>query len=97
MEKKRTCRGFNYSEFTDRYDNKCSLQKSSLAFEDCIWLGIDNANPQILASQTENGGTGWVKYDIPKNVSLTTRMHLTRKQVFNLLPHLIRFVITGSI
>ena len=97
MEKKKTCRGFGKIEFIDRYDYKCSLQKSSLAFEDCIWLGIDDANPQIMASQTPEGGTGWVKYPIPDNVLLTTRMHLTRKQVFNLIPHLIKFVITGNI
>lgn len=36
-----TERGFYRAEFTDRYDEKCSIQKSSLAFEDCIWLGIN--------------------------------------------------------
>lgn len=37
-----TNRGFLLCEFTDRYGAKCSLQESSLATEDCIWLGVDN-------------------------------------------------------
>ena len=38
-----TDRGFAHAEFKDRYDAPCSIQKSSLAFEDCIWLGCDRA------------------------------------------------------
>jgi hypothetical protein len=34
-------RGFLKGEFVDRYGAKCSIQKSSLATEDCIWLGCD--------------------------------------------------------
>ena len=36
-----TERGFAIINFEDRYDFKCSLQKSSLATEDCIWFGVD--------------------------------------------------------
>ena len=36
-----TNRGFGRGEFSDRYNQKCSIQKSSLATEDCIWLGVD--------------------------------------------------------
>lgn len=36
----RTGRGFVYGEFKDRYGAVCSIQKSSLATEDCIWLGV---------------------------------------------------------
>jgi len=35
-----TDRGFALVEFKDRYGNECSLQKSSLATEDCCWLGV---------------------------------------------------------
>lgn len=35
-----TGRGFAYGKFKDRYGVECSLQKSSLATEDCIWLGV---------------------------------------------------------
>jgi hypothetical protein len=34
-----TERGFARVDFDDRYGSRCSLQKSSLAEEDAIWLG----------------------------------------------------------
>lgn len=97
MRTKKTHHGFSFIEFTDLYGNKSSLQKSSLATEDAIWFGVDDAAPKILASKTEKGGTGCVPYPIPDDVSLTTRMHLSRKQVKKLLPHLQKFVETGEI
>ena len=36
-----TPRGFPRAEFRDRQGGKCSIQESSLAGEDCIWLGMD--------------------------------------------------------
>jgi hypothetical protein len=41
----KTNRGFVIGEFTDRYNKTCSIQKSSLAFEDCIWLGQADLPP----------------------------------------------------
>jgi hypothetical protein len=38
----RTERGFVLGKFIDTYGEKCSLQKSSLATEDHIWLGMDH-------------------------------------------------------
>ena len=32
-------RGFLKGKFNDRYGVECSIQKSSLETEDCIWLG----------------------------------------------------------
>jgi len=92
-----TQRGFKLIEFIDLYEKKCNIQKSSLATEDAIWFGVENANPQIMASKTEKGGTGWVDYAIPEDVFLTTRMHLTREQVEILIPVLQKFVDTGEI
>lgn len=43
---KTTSRGFRIIEFKDTYQQECSLQKSSAAGHDCIWLGQDK--PQIL-------------------------------------------------
>lgn len=108
MEINQNGRGFDFSSFTDRYGAKCSLQISSLATEDAIWLGVDNADPQIMCSdarklgleiQTGEDGdhNGFCKFEIPKEVSLTTRMHLTREMVADLLPHLQKFVETGDI
>ena len=41
MKKQNTERGFAFYEFKDSNGNLCSLQKSSSALEDKIWLGID--------------------------------------------------------
>jgi hypothetical protein len=103
MEISQTERGFAIGEFTDRYGAKCSLQKSSLATEDAIWLGVNDANPQIMASDakklglTNDENVGWIKFNIPKEVLLNTRMHLTRDMVKNLIPILEKFVKTGEL
>lgn len=97
MKKTKTHRGFVIIEFIDRYNTKCSLQKSSLAFEEAIWFGVDDPDPKIMASKVQEGGTGWVKYPIPDDVLISTRMHLSQEQVKELLPHLIKFVETGEI
>ena len=92
-----TQRGFDVSSFTDRYGAECSIQKSSLATEEAIWFGVNNPTPMILASSVIDGGTGWAKYPIHDDVTITTRMHLTRERVAALLPILQRFVDTGEI
>jgi len=83
MKKSVTNRGFALVEFTDRNGQACTLQKSSLADEDCVWLGVEDADPKIMARDaarlglpTNGQSTGWVPYHIPKEVLLSTRMHL---------------------
>ena len=90
MEK--TSRGFDISKFVDRYGNECSLQKSSLATEDCIWLGVDDPKPQRLIP-----GQGWTSVEFPEDTLFNSRMHLTRDQVKALLPYLRKFVKTGEL
>lgn len=103
MELNKTQRGFALGKFTDRYGLKCSIQKSSLASEDAIWFGVDDPDPQIMASDAKRLGiptsqeNGWVKYEIPKEVSLSTRMHLTQDMVKELLPILQKFADTGEL
>ena len=97
MKRSTTGRGFALIEFTDLYNAKCSLQKSSLATEDAIWLGIDDAEPKIMASKTPQGGTGWVPYHMPNDVLLTTRMHLDREQAKELVEALTVFIETGDL
>lgn len=97
MEISKTHRGFDYFTFYDSNCEKCSIQRSSSLMSDYIWIGINDANPQILASKTKSGGTGWVKYDVPDEVLMTTRMHLSRDKVAELLPILQRFVESGEI
>lgn len=99
----RTLRGFTHAEFEDRYGAKCSIQKSSLATEDAIWFGINDADPQIMCSDASRlglpcqGHNGWQKYQIPEEVLLTTRMHLTQDQVRALIPVLAHFAETGEL
>lgn len=104
---KKTWRGFPLVEFCDYYKTPCSLQASSLALHQepgvsAIWLGCDDAKPQVLASKAASLGhdttetTGWVPYPIPEDVSLTTRMHLDREQVAALINHLQTWMKTGQ-
>ena len=84
MKIKQTKRGFDYIEFSDLYKQECSLQLSSLATQDAIWFGVDNTGSEITGA---NG-----KRNCDNN-----RMHLSRKQVGELLPYLIGFYLNGCI
>lgn len=98
-----TGRGFSLLEFSDLYGARCNVQLSSLAELEAIWLGVESAEPQIMASQAAAFGvateetSGWVPYPIPDQVLLITRMHLSREQVTALLPVLQRFAATGEV
>lgn len=92
-----TERGFRITKFADLCGAECSIQKSSLASDYAIWIGITEAKPIIIGKAVRNDLVGWVKYPIPKNVQIPTRMHLNRDQVKALLPILQRFVKTGDI
>ena len=103
-ETKFTSRGFAIRKYEDLYKAKYSIQKSSLAAIDAIWFGIDEANPRILKSHAINMGIaveplieGWMRVQIPENVLFTTRMHLGRSQVAELIPVLQHFVDTGEL
>jgi hypothetical protein len=97
MKSKPTERGFANIEFTDRYGAKCSIQKSSIATEDCIWLGIDDVDPKIMGKNDAGQSVGWVKYPIHEDVLLSGRMHLSQEQVRDLLPYLQKFAVTGEL
>jgi len=111
-----TGRGFPYVEFRDEYGEKCSIQESSRAvFENedgtvddplgWIWLGIDDAKPQIMKSKAQALGmelppgevSGWMPYPLPEDVLLTTRMHLNETQVRGLIARLTLWLETGSL
>ena len=79
-----TNRGFGLINFTDRYQQECSLQDSSLATEAAIWLGVDNTGPELT------GPTG------QRNEPVGARMHLTQTMVKQLLPFLTKFAQTGE-
>jgi hypothetical protein len=103
MEKKQTSRGFNYYEFEDRYGEKCVLQESSLLSENCVWLGISDPRPIVMASQAKQVGVktsetvGWVPYPIPDEVMVHTLMHLNKEQAGQLVELLNRFIDSGEL
>lgn len=88
-----TGRGFSIGRFIDRYGVECSIQKSSIATEDCIWLGVNDANPKVLLGD----GNGWSPVPLPDGTVCSTRMHLTQDMVKDLLPLLIKFAETGEL
>ena len=100
---KRTGRGFKILQDTDIYGSSYSCQKSSVAIHDAIWLGVDDPQPQIMASEAKEHGiettetAGWIPYPIPKEVLITTRMHLDREKVAKLIPYLQYFVEHGDL
>lgn len=92
MKIKQTERGFDIAEFEDEHGDACSLQKSSMATDDCVWLGIN-----AVKHQTFVPGKGWKEFALPDQTHCFARMHLTRGMVEKLLPYLTRFVETGEL
>ena len=89
--KGQTARGFDILYFYDDYNEKCDIQRSSSADKNRIWLGTHSANPLIMASQTEQGGTGWISYPLPDGIEISHRMHLNRIQSISLALKLLKF------
>lgn len=106
-------RGFGIVEFVDQYGAKCSVQCSSAIGEyadswshpgsSYLWIGVNDADPKILASQAREYGvetdqtTGWVPYPIPEAVLLSPRMHLDREQVQDLIECLLYWLENGEL
>ena len=91
MEFTNTQRGFSIAEFTDLYGNKCSLQKSSNAEVDAIWFGVGDPEINIMM------GGQWKTVELPEGAIVHSRMHLSQKQVKELLPALQKFAETGEL
>ena len=102
FKQENTSRGFKILWFDDAYYIKCSLQESSLV-EPHIWLGVRDAQPRIMCKDAIRLGipakdtVGWQDYEIPKEVFLTTRMHLNRKQAKELAKKLLKFARKGNL
>ena len=90
-----TQRGFIKADFKDANGEECSLQKSSVATEPMVWLGVNEVKPKYFPSN----GTGW--HDVPMGqytqVLSSGRMHLTQAQVADLLPALVYFAEHGDL
>lgn len=94
MELSKTQRDFSITNFEDYNGFMCSLQKSSLATENCIWFGINETKLTVFADKSKGA---YIETDMPENFSVNTRMHLTQVRVKELLPFLQRFAETGDL
>jgi hypothetical protein len=96
VEFEKTGRGFAIGRFTDVGGTTCTIQKSSTADEDRIWLGAEEIGLKHFKAYK-----GWSDVVLVNTVEehyiANTRMHLNREQVAALLPILQRFVETGEI
>ena len=88
-----TNRGFARIDFKDRYGLGCSLQKSSAAMFDAVWLGVNDEDAAPIVS----GHGGWMKVALPEDAVVRGRMHLDKQGVAALLPHLLKFLAEGEI
>ena len=71
-----TNRGFAVTTFEDLYQQRCRIQKSSLATTDAWWIGVENSGPIIKGP---NGNY---------NEAVNGEMHLSKKQIRNLIDKL---------
>lgn len=104
--------GFPAVKFRDYYDAPCGAEASSTIGDyldslsrpgsSCLWLGVDDPAPQIMAKDAAKLGiqtektTGWIPYPIPPEVLITTKMHLSREQVRGLIVRLQQWLDTGE-
>jgi hypothetical protein len=50
-EHSETSRGFALISFVDRYGKECEIQKSSLAEEHCLWVGLKGERMHLTQAQ----------------------------------------------
>ena len=101
MEVTKTSRGFDLITFKDINGLDCSLQKSSLANMDAVWLGVDK---DIIQEFRVDNKAGWENVDVnsikhsPENdILIHRRIHLSQHTVKKLLPYLQHFAETGEL
>ena len=85
-----TQRGFSLGSFEDTLGNPCSIQRSSLATKNCIWLGRDGNVASVVSDADGNPvelefnmniRESCVPGEGPSHHSIDTRMHLSRPMV----------------
>ena len=105
-----TNRGFRRRNFTDALGEECSIQESSTATEERIWLGIDEPKltamsidvpklPSIewVPDEGSTKTTGWSTAVLPKNAHIFGRMELNREMCKKLGKILTRFAKSGEL
>lgn len=97
MKLQQTERGFAIKQFKDSNGIDCTIQKSSSAMEDKIWLGAK----EIGLLKMDKQGGGWKEIDTTSTDThlylANTRMHLNRKQAKKLIKELQYFVDNGDL
>lgn len=83
-------RGFVRGGFKDLYGADCSLQQSSLATQNALWLGISDPYMKVW-------GPPWKDFEKPEGLLVSSRMHLSRGMVRRLIANLQHWVDTGSL
>ena len=104
FERNYTQRGFRILTFHDTNENnECSLQESSDALNECVWLGISKPDIQIMYKDAlaaglnlkkkypETNECGWCDLPLPEGTLISSRMHLTREQARKLAHELFFF------
>lgn len=59
----KTSRGFGYLEFRDRYDYFCTFQQSSLALEECVWLGVHESRMHLTREMAGDIGRLLLRFE----------------------------------
>lgn len=94
MKYDKTGRGFGIATFKDYYGSDCSVQESSIVEPECIWVGISDVEPKIMKRDAHKYGiqlpkgeevSGWMPFPVPDDVLLSSRMHLNKEQVEDLI------------
>lgn len=68
-----------------------------------LFVGVADVKPKVMAGHAKKVGVdtaetvGWVEYPIPREVLLSARMHLNRRQVRNLVKTLNQWLRTGNL
>ena len=100
MKRTKTHRGFPLITFQDLKGVECTIQKSSVATEDCIWLGAAEIGLKEFV-RNRASGESWRDVVLENTREHTfvanNRMHLTQDQVRELIPILTKFVDTGEL
>jgi len=99
MERSTTARGFGIYTFTDNNGNESSIQESSSAIEAKIWVGCSDIGLKEFVAGRQPSAWEDITLDdtMDHHWVANNRMHLTQKQVEEMLPILQKFVETGEI
>lgn len=105
-----TDRGFITGHFNDCLGEDCSIQESSCAEEERIWLGVHTPKVQVMSIDKPKVGaivfhpnegstetSGWQVADLPDFVHVFGRMELNRDQCRVLGKILTKFAKTGEL